>query len=419
MNQIYMLIFMISSIWVFGCKEVDHLSTKTIDTELIPRQIILTWQQDPSTTMTITWRTDKYFDSPSLNYSTSPDLSERLWQQKEAQSFTFEQTTAWLHTVELTDLKPDQTYYVRINFPGQEIFSFRTMPAKSGERELVFLAGADSRSRRDIRREMNTLAIAQEPDFVVFDGDFINDPLNEKEWDEWFDDWHELMITPQGRRIPIITAIGNHEVAGGYLQSWSKAPFFYNRFITPSPRNYYALEISPDLVIITLDSDHIDEVTTQTEWLDSTLYQHQNKKWKIVQYHVAAWPSVRDFNGGIPVKIRNNWIPVFEKHNVNLVIEAHDHAYKRTVPIRNNQRDDEKGIIYIGDGAWGAPLRDTKKADNFWWLDEAYPADHLWKITLSKNGQRLWIEPVFRPEQKMTRRNSGMENSNAIELIAP
>jgi acid phosphatase type 7 len=150
-------------------------------------------------------------------------------------------------------------------------------------------------------------------------------------------------------------------------------------------------------VLITLDSDHITEVTLQTEWLDSTLTAHEGKRWNLVQWHVAAWPSVRDFNGDIPVKIRNHWIPVLEKHNVNLVIEAHDHAYKKTVPIRNNARDDENGIIYIGDGGWGAPIRETKNPDNFWWLDEALTIDHFWKLILSKDGKSLTVVPVFRP----------------------
>ena len=78
-----------------------------------------------------------------------------------------------------------------------------------------------------------------------------------------------------------------------------------------------------------------------------TLESNKDIRWKLVQWHVAAWPSVRDFEGNIPRKIRDHWVPVIEKHNVDLVIEAHDHAYKKTVPIRNNSQDDENGIVYM------------------------------------------------------------------------
>jgi hypothetical protein len=33
-----------------------------------------------------------------------------------------------------------------------------------------------------------------------------------RRWDEWFHYWEELMVTPGGYSIPILAAIGNHEV---------------------------------------------------------------------------------------------------------------------------------------------------------------------------------------------------------------
>lgn len=366
-----------------------------------PRQVVLTWQQDPTTTMTITWRTDTLTGNHRLHFVEKNMETYGNWKTLEAESFTFDETSAWLHTVELTQLLPNKEYAVVIEHPTHpDKFFFRTIPAQSDQKELVMLAGGDSRSRRDIRREVNALAAAENPDFIIFDGDFISSALNEQQWDEWFDDWHEQMITAEGHRVPIVTAIGNHEVQGGYLQPKENAPFFFNRFITPQPRNYYVLEFGPDLVLITLDTDHVTEVTQQNDWLEKTLLEFNDKPWKIVQYHVAAWPSVRDFDGELPTKIREQWIPILEKYNVDLVIEAHDHAYKKTVPIRNNERNDENGIVYLGDGGWGAPVRDTKGAVDYWWLEEALKIDHFWKIVLSKDGKTLTVDPVFRHADK-------------------
>lgn len=383
---------------LFSCQENNQeYQAENFEISSPPDQVVLTWQQDPSTTMTITWRTEQPVKEAVLRYSESPAAPAEKWPKKDAVSFTFSQTTSWLHTIELTQLKPDKEYHVVIEHPvSPQEFFFRTMPAKRNQREIMFLAGGDSRSRRDVRREMNRLAAQQDPDFVVFAGDFNDSSHNEQQWNEWFDDWHELLVTYQGRRIPIVPAIGNHEVAGGYLQTRNEAPFFYHRFITPEPRNYYILEFGPDLAIITLDSDHTREVSQQNEWLDNTLQSLEETRWKIVQYHVTAWPGVRSFDADIPTKIRENWVPLFEKHNVNLVVEGHDHAFKKTVPIKNN-KEDESGVIYIGDGAWGAPLREVKDPEKHWWLEEALSADHFWKITLSKDGESLKVEPVFRP----------------------
>lgn len=369
--------------------------------KLEPRQVVLTWQSDPSTSMTITWRTDDRGMQHTLRYAEKLNAMPGRWKKLEAETFTFEETSAWLHTVELTGLEPGKEYNVFIDHPtNPDLFYFRTMPDENNRRELVFLAGADSRSRRDVRREMNELAAAQNPEFVIFDGDFISTALSEQQWDDWFDDWHEQMITFDGRRIPVIPAIGNHEVDGGYLKPKENAPFYFHRFIAPEPRNYYVLKMSPDMVLVTLDTDHINEVTEQTPWLERTLEDYRDTRWKMVQWHVAAWPSVRDFDGETPTRIRENWVPVLEKHDVDIVIEAHDHAYKKTVPIRDNRHDDENGILYLGDGGWGAPIRDVKDPADYWWLDEAVKIDHFWKFTLSSDGRNLQIDPVFRPAGK-------------------
>ncbi len=398
MKQLKHIILFVFPLIFFSCGEPEEeIVAEKLTAGPVPDQIVLTWQQDPTTTMTVTWRTGEFGGAQSLRYSTSKNAPASSWERIEAVSFTFDETKSWLHTAELTGLKPDTDYHVVIEHPvAPEHFFFRTIPSQRN-REIVFLAGGDSRTQQNIRREMNRMAAEKNPDFIVFSGDFINGPLNENDWNEWFDDWHELLISEEGQRFPIVPAIGNHEVKGGYLQPRENAPFFFNRFITPEPRNHYVLDFGPDLAVITLDSDHVTPVDKQTHWLDSTLYTLADKTWKIVQYHVPAWPSVRSINDEIPTRIRENWVPLFEKHNVNLVHEAHDHALKKTVPIRNNQKDTIAGIVYIGDGSWGAPLKETKNPDDHWYLEEAASVYHFWKITLSKDGSALDIEPVILP----------------------
>lgn len=128
-------------------------------TDSQPRQVVLTWQNDPSTTMTITWRTDIREENHKLRFSEKPDAKTRKWETMEAETFSFEETTAWLHTVELTNLKLGRKYFVEIDHQDlPDKFAFQTMLNANNRRELIFLAGGDSRSRRDVRREMNELA---------------------------------------------------------------------------------------------------------------------------------------------------------------------------------------------------------------------------------------------------------------------
>jgi hypothetical protein len=80
------------------------------------------------------------------------------------------------------------------------------------------------------------------------------------------------------------------------------------------------------------------------------------------------------------------WVPLFEKHNVDLVCEADGHCIKRTVPIRN-YKFDPTGIIYIGEGGLGVGQR-TPRAD-LWYLQPPHgkcgQGHHVQLLTFAKD----------------------------------
>ncbi len=55
--------------------------------------------------MTITWRTDIREENHSLRFAEKIESTPQEWKTKDADTFTFEETSAWLHTVELKLLK--------------------------------------------------------------------------------------------------------------------------------------------------------------------------------------------------------------------------------------------------------------------------------------------------------------------------
>lgn len=297
-----------------------------------PRQIVLTWQSDPMTTMTVTWRTD--IEAPSKVYfSTNKDVGIQEYRQQEAETFTFEGTTAWIHSAELTALTPGETYWVVVETGNQksEKFCFQTAPAES--RDLVFVIGADAqhlRTQMTVIREVLGRAAQENPDAFIYSGDFVNAELSDYEWDLFFDLWHELMITDEGRRIPIIPAVGNHEVIAGFGGSKEKAPFYYNRFRLPQPEAYHVIQYGPNLTIISLDSNHTSSVEgEQLLWLENTLKEHQDSEWLLAHSHVGSWWGT----DSVDTKIRFYWVPLFEKYQVDLVHSGHSHSYMRTPSI--------------------------------------------------------------------------------------
>ncbi len=169
------------------------------------------------------------------------------------------------------------------------------------------------------------------------------------------------MVTSDGRLIPVLVTIGNHEVRGGFGQHPKKAPFFYSLFATPGHRGYNVLDFGRYMSLILLDSKHTHPVAgEQTDWLTRTLADRQDVPHVFAVYHVPAYPSVYHFNNWVSVKIREHWVPLFEQFGLNVAFEHHDHAYKRTHPIRAD-RVDPQGVLYLGGGAWAVMPRKPRK----------------------------------------------------------
>lgn len=309
-----------------------------------PHQIILTWQQKPRTTMTITWRAQvqnlKKVESV-IKYSNVESTKEK-GRKKKAETFSFDETDSWLHTVELTGLNPGSRYSAKVETNGAESeeFFFETIPEQG--QQVTFIAGGDSRTDRDSRRMINKKVASERPDFVLFDGDLITDPMSASQWNDWFEDWDELLVTKEGRRIPIVPAIGNHEVVGEYSQEKKDAPFYYQRFILPGNEKYYTLDFG-SFTVLTMDSGHTSSINgKQKTWLKRNLENIGKNETIVLQYHVPAWPSTGNPYTGLHGEIIKHWVPIFEENDVDLVSEAHEHNYKQTYPLFGTSRINSK-----------------------------------------------------------------------------
>jgi hypothetical protein len=74
----------------------------------------------------------------------------------------------------------------------------------------------------------------------------------------------------------------------------------------------------------------------QTRWLEQTLQAaraDQNVDWIIVQMHQDALSSSAIGNGS-DRGIREAWLPLFDRYGVDLVLCGHDHDYERSWPVR-------------------------------------------------------------------------------------
>jgi hypothetical protein len=256
---------------------------------------------------------------------------------------------------------------------------------------MTFVVGGDMFHAPELLDAMNKRAGAEDPLFALLGGDLAyGNGILDVRWFDWVDSWKDHAVAPDGRMIPMIVVIGNHEVRGvGYRPrnppGREAAPFFYSLFRGQEGGARTAVDFGTYLSVVGLDSGHTATIASQTNWLEKTLRERTRVPWLFACYHRPAWGS-----GVKPdaTEIQDAWSPLFEKFQVDAVFENDHHVYKRTRPILGGEVDDKRGILYLGDGAWGVGVRPvpgdwaTKRP----WLSQARSINHLLKVTLTKKG---------------------------------
>src|SRR5437868_5107456 len=191
-----------------------------------PSTLFLTWQRDPTTTMTVQWVGARGETSdPNVYYTTDPNGPPQV-QQTTLKPYA--DTDLKVFRAELTQLKPDTDYWFRIG-RYSPAYRFRTMPAKAID-TISFISGGDCGVNAHTVAN-NVQAARQDPLFAVIGGDLGYDNGRSVEVSLAFlRNYSKHMVGRDGRLIPMVTCIGNHEVNGGYNKPRDKAPFYYSLF---------------------------------------------------------------------------------------------------------------------------------------------------------------------------------------------
>jgi hypothetical protein len=191
--------------------------------------------------------------------------------------------------------------------------------------------------------------------------------------------------------VPIVTAIGNHD-AGGYRWAGDDAYAtqadreahiaFYFKYYPQSTISVHPTDDASDwtrttntrilggvLGMTTLDTGHVlglDAAQVLYARNSLTYIRDTMRLPALVLYHVPTHPSIRvASDSGNSLDVKGAFEPIFDDFDnaITLVLENHDHAYKRTHRLRAGDvvhtatpqlRLAGRGVIYSGDGALGA-----------------------------------------------------------------
>jgi hypothetical protein len=344
-----------------------------------PLALYLSWYGDPTTTMTIQWHTS--IEEASDVVEIQPLLGE--WTKVEGSHL--ELSERLVHKVELTNLSPDTEYSFR--FKDKSIYKFRTAPSILKE-PLRFVIGGDLYQSEERFREMCRTVKELDPLFAVLGGDIayaINaNPFRlhssaKKRWFSFLQEWKEEMISPEGQVIPLLIVPGNHDIAP------DKSDLFFDLFAFPDKTIYRAIDFGNYLSLILLDTELAPIEGKQTDWLNNALDERKGIPFCFPVYHKAAYPSVYSFTGEIPQKIRTHWCPLFDRYGIPVAFEHHNHTFKRTYPLKGNKKD-ASGVIYLGDGCWGATPRSPKDR---WYLEKREKKNNVYFLELSPKSAKI------------------------------
>ncbi len=356
--------------------------------------VYLTWQADPATTMTVNW-VDLFEGSSRTLWYRRQGATE--WVAAEAVHTRAGLSSLQVRRVQLTGLSPDTTYEFGIaKPPAKETdgWRFRTMPTTLN-RPVRFVSGGDMMHNREMVDAMNKQAGALDPDFAMLGGDLAYaNGVAATRWVDWLQSWMKNSVGKDRRIIPFVIGIGNHEVRGGYNGKVPEdAQFFYSLFATPEGKSNYTLDFGKYMSVIALDSGHTQPIAgAQADWLGKQLAGRADQQFLFAFYHYPAYGTTKAPKGGLPydarqsLAIREHWLPHFEKHGATALFENDHHNYKRTYRLRNHKRDDENGLLFLGDGAWGVNPREVPSPEVGWWLAKAEPRNHLFHVELRANG---------------------------------
>ncbi len=338
--------------------------------------ITLTWERDPRTTQTITWRTEVADLGGKVRYGEIVASESAPYNAKIAVGGVEELSTNVgnmnIHSVTLTGLKPGTTYKYQVSDGDgwSEAHTFSTAPVNVSQ--FKFLVFGDSQSINYEAWEATLhQAYQRNPDAAFFTnmGDLVDVGQDYAHWDKWFSAAKGVIDT-----IPAMPLTGNHE---NYTpeRRFSMPVLFTAQFKVPLngsegfKRQAYSFDYG-DVHFTILDSQAGEQaqflprmLEDQKAWLEKDL-SATDKKWKVVFLHR---PPYHNKMGGANNNIKMAFVPILDKFHVDVAFTAHEHAYARTYPLYNEQVVDspDKGTIYVATGRSGTKTyKDT--AINEW-----------------------------------------------------
>ena len=340
----------------------------------------LQFGSDASSEVVVSWHTLQPVRNPRVMLGHPDGKFERVVEAKET-SYTDAKSgqVVYAYHARIGQLRADTSYLYGAHHDGAEpeFDTFRTSP--SGRARFTFTsfgdqgtptlgktyrppAGVTISNPPYVSDNLGspwggdtTLGVERlQPLFHLFNGDLCYANLANDRVRTWWDFWENN--SRSARKRPWMPSAGNHEneLGNGPIgyqayQTYFSVPASAGQ--TDVTRGLWYAFTAGSVRVISIANDDVTyqdggnsyvrgySSGAQKAWLETELAAARGNRdidWIVVCMHQVAISTVDKFNGA-DLGIREEWVPLFDKYGVDLVVCGHEHHYERSHPIRGQQ----------------------------------------------------------------------------------
>jgi len=303
-----------------------------------------------------------------------------------------------VHRITIKDLETDQPYFYNIKSISEvgEIIesgklTFRTAPDVG--QPISFAVVGDTEARPFVNDLISKLIWEERPDLLMLVGDLTDGGQQNHRW-QWTHEYF-LGMNQLSSRVPVLPAPGNGEGDRVWYDHYHHLP--------DNALPYYSYKHG-DAEFFMLDTNmgHRENADpefrrNQREWLDNAL-SNSNAKWKFAGHHHPTYSSDENDYGDTyqeasdygDLRVRNDFIQIYEKHNIDIVFFGHLHSYERTHGIKNETVNNEDGVIYVQTGGGGGNHEQASPTRN-WFTRKVFSDYHYTLVNIEGNVLTLTV----------------------------
>lgn len=280
------------------------------------------------------------------------------------------ENTTYYYSVEKSGVRTPAEVYktgsfenVKILYVGDpQVGASKGQP--QGEGKLSADSGvANTAARNDGFAWDRTLdaALAQNPDlnFVISAGDQVNKTGKPKE-----EEYAAYLSADALKNIPVATTIGNHDSLNKDYSYHFNNPNPTNLGMTEAGGDYY-YSYGPGLFIVLNTNNY--NVAEHEQAIKKAVENFPDTKWRIVTIHQDIYGSGLDHSDTDGMILRTQLTPVFDKYDIDVVLQGHDHTYSRSKILYGDGKThgsyefrlDETGLDYDWDHAYNKNTGDS------------------------------------------------------------